>query len=100
LYLTLQRPELAESYIQKAIRIKPENPRYRYILGFAYSYQKQWDRAVSEFQVAVAKEPRNGEYLRGLGWVIYSKGDVAQGLVFLEKASLLEPDNANILTWP
>jgi len=98
LYLTLQKPDLAESHIQKAIKIKPENPRYRYILGFACSYQKQWDRAVSEFQVAVAKEPRNGEYLRGLGWAIYSKGDIAQGLAYLEKASCLEPDNANILT--
>ena len=50
------------------------------------------------FEIAVAKEPENGEYLRGLSWAIYSSGDVTKGLAFLEEASRLAPANANILT--
>ena len=98
LFLTLQKIELAENHIKKAINLKPENSGYRYILGFVYSYKRQWDKAIPEFEIAVKKEPNNGEYLRGLAWAIYSSGDVAKGLVSLEKASHLAPDNANILT--
>ncbi len=98
LYLTLQKYDLVESHIQKALKLKPENPGYRYILGFAYSYRKQWDKAILEFEAVVKIKPENGEYLRGLGWAKYSSGKVAEGLAILEQASRLEPDNANILT--
>ena len=98
IFLTLQKLDLAEDHIKKAINLKPENPGYRYILGFVYSYKRQWDKAIPEFEIAVAREPDNGEYLRGLGWAIYESGDAAKGLVSLEKASRLAPDNANILT--
>ena len=67
-------------------------------MGFVYSYKRQWDKAIPEFEIAVKKEPNNGEYLRGLAWAIYSSGDVAKGLASLEKASRLAPTNANILT--
>ncbi len=98
LFLTLQKLDPAENHIQKAINIKPENPGYRYILGFVYSYKRQWDKAIPEFEISVKKEPSNGEYLRGLGWAIYESGDAAKGLVYLEKASNLAPANSNILT--
>jgi len=98
LFLTLQKIELAENHIKKAINLKPENPGYRYILGFVYSYRRQWDKAIPEFEIAIKKEPDNGEYLRGMAWAVYSSGDVAQGLAFLKKASRLAPGNANILT--
>jgi len=96
--LTLQKLDPAEDYIKKAINLKPENPAYRYILGFIYSNKRQWGKAIAEFEAAVAKEPDNGEYLRGLAWAVYSSGDVAKGLASLEKASRLAPANANILT--
>jgi len=98
IFLTLQKPDPAEDYIKKAINLKPENPAYHYILGFIYSNKLRWDEAIAEFEIAVAKEPDNGEYLRGLAWAIYSSGDVAKGLVSLEKASRLAPTNVNILT--
>ncbi len=98
IFLTLQKLDTAEDSIKKAINLKPENPAYRYILGFVYSNTQQWDKAIAEFEIAIAKEPGNGEYLRGLAWAVYSSGDVAKGLASLEKASRLAPTNANILT--
>lgn len=98
LFLTLKKLDLAEEHIKKAINIKPDNPAYRYLLGFVYSLKQQWDKAISEFEMAVAGEPKDGEYLRGLGWAICSSGNTAKGLILLEQASRLAPDNVNILT--
>ncbi len=98
LFLTLQKLDLAEDHIKKAINLKPEIPSYRYILGFVYSNKRQWHKAISEFEIAVKKEPNSGEYLRGLGWALYESGDAAKGLASLEKASHLAPDNDDILT--
>lgn len=97
IFLTLQKLDPAKDYIKKAIKFSPEKPGYRYILGFIYSNKRQWDKAIAEFEIAVAKEPDNGEYFRGLAWAVYSSGDVTQGLASLIKASRLAPDNANIL---
>jgi len=98
LFLTLKKLDLAAEHVKKAISLKPQKAGYRYILGFAYSYKNQWNRAISEFTIAVKKEPNNGEYLRGLGWATYSSGDVAKGLSMLKEANRLAPDNARILT--
>jgi len=98
LFLTLKKLDLAEDHIKKAIDLKPQNPGYRYILGFVYSHRRRWDKAIPEFEIAVKQEPNNGEYLRGLGWATYSSGDVGKGLFLLKEANRLAPDNANILT--
>lgn len=98
IFLTLRQLDAAENHIKKAISLAPEKPGYRYILGFVCSIQRRWQEAVTEFEQAVEEEPGNGEYLRGLGWAIYSSGDVAKGLSHLEQASHLQPANANIMT--
>jgi tetratricopeptide (TPR) repeat protein len=98
IYLTLRQLDSAENHIKKAISYKPENPAYHYLLGFTYSIKCQWDKAIGEFEAALGKEPNNGEYLRGLGWAIYSNGDKMRGLACLHKAIELAPTNVNILT--
>jgi len=98
LFLAQLKLDLAEKHIKQAINIKPGNPGYRYILGFVYSHKRQWNKAISEFELAADIEPDNAEYLRGLGWAVNQHGDAAKGLVLLEKASRLAPANADILT--
>jgi tetratricopeptide (TPR) repeat protein len=97
IYLTLKEPETAQTYIKKAIDIDPEESSSRYQMGFAYTLQRKWKRAIMEFDIAVTKNPNNGEYLRGLGWAIYNGGDTIKGLFYLRKASQKEPKNVNIL---
>jgi tetratricopeptide (TPR) repeat protein len=98
IYLTLRRPNLAETHIKKAINCRPDKPSYHYLLGFTYSIQSQWYKAIAEFEVAVRKEPNNSEYLRGLGWAVHRTGDKAKGLAYLHRAIDLAPTNVNILT--
>jgi len=89
---------LAENHIKKAIECRPDNPGYHYLLGFTYSIERKWGKAIGEFEVAVNKEPNNGEYLRGLGWAIHSAGEKGKGLAYLHRAKDLAPTNVNILT--
>jgi len=98
IYLTLRQLNLAENHIKKAINFRPDNPSYHYLLGFTYSIQSQWGKAIDEFKAAVDKEPYNSEYLRGLGWAIHCNGDKVKGLAYLNRAIDLAPTNVNILT--
>jgi tetratricopeptide (TPR) repeat protein len=65
LYLDLKKYDLAETHIKKAIGYQPERATYYYLLGFVFSYQRQWGKAISEFSIAVENEPHNAEFLRG-----------------------------------
>jgi len=98
IYLRLRQLNLAEDHIKKAISCKPDKADYHYLLGFSYSIQSQWDKAIGEFEAALGKEPNNSEYLRGLGWAIHRTGDKAKGLAYLHRAVELAPTNVNILT--
>jgi len=86
IFLTLRQLDTAEDHIKKAISCKSEKPGYHYILGFIYSNKRQWYKAIAGFEVAVTKEPGNGEYLLGLAWAVYSSGDVVKGLASLERS--------------
>lgn len=98
IFLTLRQLDDVKKHVRKAIALEPEKPNYRYILGFIYSIEQRWSEAVVEFEKALEKEPGNGEYLRGLGWAVFSGGDQARGLSCLEEASQLQPSNANMMT--
>ena len=53
--------------------------------------------AIKEFEIAVVKNPDKGEYLRGLGWAIFSSGNAIKGLDYLRRANEKEPQNVNTL---
>jgi len=98
IYLTLRKLELAEDYLKKALGYDSLNPKYHYLLGFTYSVEKQWNKAIKEFEVCVKQEPKEAEYLRGLGWALWSTGNKEHGLKYLKQAIGLAPDSVNILT--
>ena len=97
IYLTLGKPDLAESHVKKAIKCNSEKHEYHYILGFAYSKQNQWKKAIREYEMAVGKNPDNAEYLRCLGWAISNNGDMTKGIEYLQKAKRLQPSNVDVL---
>jgi tetratricopeptide (TPR) repeat protein len=96
-YLTLRQLDKAESYIKRAIDCIPEKPHYHSLLGFVYSIQGLWNKAIWEFELAVKGGPNNAEYLRGLGWSSFNGGDKLKGLEYLHRANEFEPSNVKIL---
>jgi tetratricopeptide (TPR) repeat protein len=98
LYLDLKKYDLAETHIKNALKYQPKKAKYHYLLGFVFSYQRQWVEAIAEFSKAVEREPQNAEFLRGLGWATIQNGDRGQGLILLHQAEKLAPGSFNILT--
>ncbi len=97
IYLTMGQLDSAEIYIKKAISCDTKKPDYHYLLGFLYSKREKWKSATKEFQTAIKVEPDNPEYLRGLGWALFSLGEQPKGLELLHKANDLAPSNVNVL---
>jgi len=97
IYLTLGQLDSAEIYFKKAISCDPRKPDYHYLLGFLYSKREKWKNAAKEFQTSIKVEPDNPEYLRGLGWSLFSLGEKPKGLGLLHKANDLAPSNVNVL---
>ena len=96
-YLAMRELEPAEEYLKKAMAYDPLNPKYHYLLGFVYSVSRQWDRAIKEFEFYLKKEPDESEYLRGLGWALWSASKKAEGLRYLQRAIGVAPENVNAL---
>jgi len=97
-YLNLRDLDLAESYFRQALNYDPMEPRWHYLLGFTYSVGRQWDKAVTEFDICVKQDDNEPEYLRGLGWVMLQAGQKDRGLSYLHQALVLAPDMVNVLT--
>lgn len=99
IYLTTrQHLRLAEKHLKKAVTGNPINPHYHYLLGFTYSIQEHWVKAVSAFLEAIRLDPDNSEYERGLGWAVFNKGSRAEGITHLYRALELSPSNIDAVT--
>jgi tetratricopeptide (TPR) repeat protein len=98
IYLTLRNLDLCREHITRALTHDPQKPEYHYILGFLLTLRNEWQPSMREFELALVGRPEKPEYLRGLGWATFSSGDHARGLLFLNKALRLLPDDVDILT--
>jgi tetratricopeptide (TPR) repeat protein len=97
LYLTVRQLDKAEKHTKIAIKCNPQKPDYHYILGFVYSIESLWTKAIYQFRLSIKVEPDNGEYLRGLGWAVFNGGNKLKGLEYLYKAHEKASSNTNIL---
>jgi tetratricopeptide (TPR) repeat protein len=98
IYLTLRKTDLSKEHILRALTCNSEKPEYHYILGFVYTLDNDWERSINEFEIALQAKPDNAEYLRGLGWATANAGEKEQGILLLNKALRIQPDDINILT--
>jgi tetratricopeptide (TPR) repeat protein len=96
--LTLGRTEKAEIHVRKAISYDPQNPRYRFLMGFIHQTRYEWENAIHEYKSALDRDPNNREYVRALGEAIFESGDKETGIEYLSKAMASSLPNSGILT--
>jgi tetratricopeptide (TPR) repeat protein len=85
----MEPPNPAESVnaYTKALQIDPKNEQAALGLGWAQSYQRNYDGAIAAFNKAIELDPKtSGEALNGIAWSYLFKKDIPQAKAFVEKA--------------
>lgn len=92
--LSLERYDRAVRAAAQAVALDGESYMGHYILGFVSSLRQDWEGAFRELEMANHRKPHNPEILRCLGWTLFQRGKRVQGIVTLERAVNLDPENA------
>ncbi len=91
--LSLHHFDRAEAAASEAVALDQGSYTGFYILGFLRSHEEKWTEAIGLLRKANVLQPNCGEILRCLGWALFSEGQRAQGIVTLERALNLDPEN-------
>jgi len=91
--LSLEQYDRAVVAAKQAVALDAESYMGHYILGFASSLKEEWEKAHESLSIANRIRPSNPEILRCLGWVLFNMEKKVQGIVTLERALNLDPDN-------
>jgi tetratricopeptide (TPR) repeat protein len=86
-------PKDAETGFQKALRIKPGDPKVLASLGQFYVSQKRWPDAFQSLNAAIAAAPGEAFYKHELAVAKTASGDVNAGLALFSQ--LVGPDKAH-----
>ena len=98
-YMALEKYDLAEIHLNKAIGIKNDYTAAMNSLGVVLMKQKKWDTAISLFQ----KTAGNLIYatphypLSNMGWAYLGKGDYMKAEASFKKALKTKPDFINAI---
>ncbi len=92
-----QRLETAKSSIDKALQLNPNLAEARLALGYYYYYGfTDYERALQEFNPALAASPNNTEVLSAIAYVERRQGKFEDSIRHLKNAMELDPRNPNI----
>ena len=92
--ITAKDPELALSNMNEAIKLAPENARYRNYLGDILYKMQRYPEALIEKQKTANSEPANAKYRDSLGIVLRKVGRYQEALVEVQEAVNLDSENA------
>jgi serine/threonine-protein kinase len=89
------RLDSAKRAVDLALRISPDLPEARTALGYYYYWgQRDYSRALSEFEATLEQQPSNSELLAAIGYVERRQGDWTQALTRLGEALRYDPRSA------
>ncbi len=91
--LSLERYARAVAAAKQAVALNKESYMGHYILGFVASLNEDWEMSARELEIANGIRPNNPEILRCLGWTLFNRKKRVQGIVTLERALNLDPNN-------
>jgi Flp pilus assembly protein TadD len=87
----------AQTDLQAALAIRPEEPELLNYLGYSWIDRgERLKEALAMVQKAVAADPRSGAMVDSLGWAYYRMGDYKQAVEKLEQAVELEAGDPEI----
>lgn len=91
-------PGEAERLISKALQLDPNSADGHAVAGFvAMIHRWDWDRARTEFERAIALDPRNTEARRWYSMYFSFRGEHAAAAREIQAALVLEPGSASLL---
>ena len=89
----LKRRGETEGYLKKSLELNPDFHQALNYLGFIYVEEgRELDQAKKLIDRALVLDPENGAYIDSRGWFFFKKGEYAEAVKDLEKASLLIED--------
>ena len=91
-YVSMEQHDRAEKAANRALQLDRNSYTAYYILGFLASNQQKWEVALEFLKRANVLHPNNAEILRCLGWCTFNSNKRAQGIVILERALNLDPE--------
>ena len=95
---TAIRREKSRFNADEALRLQPDLPEGHLALGFSYYYgDRDYDRALAEFEIAKRGLPNEAQAYLAIGAIQRRQGKWTESTANLEKASALDPKNANVL---
>ena len=93
---TPARREKARTLAERALQLQPDLPEAHLAMGFCKYYgDKNYDAALTEFQIAQRGLPNEAEVYRGIGAIQRRQGKWTESTANLEKAVDLDPKD----TW-
>jgi tetratricopeptide (TPR) repeat protein len=89
--------EKALDYLEKAMKLEPENANSLNSYGFILAEEGKSTRSAVDFCLqALEKNPEYGAYLDSVGWAYYKDGNIAEAIRFLRRARDVWPDDEEI----
>jgi tetratricopeptide (TPR) repeat protein len=89
----IDRLDILESNLRKLIELKPGYAHAFNALGYTLADRtNRFDEAAQLIETALQLSPEDPFILDSMGWVQYRKGNVDQGLVYLQRAFSSRPD--------
>ncbi len=93
-YVSLDQFDRAEKACERALKLNEKSYTAKYILGFISSHKQDWPKAIGFLKSSNDIHSNNPEILRCLGWAMFNSKKRTQGIVILERALNLDPDNS------
>ncbi len=84
----------AVSFYGKALRLRPDNPEYRFALAEAYIEAKWYDDAAGQLEILVERFSSNSRYWSRYGYALNHSGKYSEAVKAYRKALSLEPENS------
>ena len=97
-YLALDHDKMAIQVADQGVDFFPDDVRFYYLRGLAYSGVGKIDKAQQDFRHVLAKQPDNPDALNALGYLLLTgPGAYQQGYKLIKKAYKLNPHSPAIL---